>query len=68
MQARILNCQGIQLPILFAEFVASAFLHNQQLIFKVHERNRLWVLVDWHCISHLDSLKSKLLEKSCLYW
>nr|POE61662.1 hypothetical protein CFP56_50554 [Quercus suber] len=34
MQARILNCLGIQMPILFPEFVASAFLHSQQLIFQ----------------------------------
>ncbi|KAF3948809.1 hypothetical protein CMV_025243 [Castanea mollissima] len=58
MQARILNCLGIQLLMESAEFVASAFLHNQELIFKVHERNKLWVVVDWHCISHLD----------CTYW
>ncbi|KAM4118753.1 hypothetical protein ACJW30_03G005500 [Castanea mollissima] len=65
MQARILNCLGFQMPILFAEFVASAFLHSQQLISQVHEPNKFWVLVDWYCISHLDSLS--LFEKSCLY-
>ncbi|KAF3948456.1 hypothetical protein CMV_025552 [Castanea mollissima] len=53
--SKILNCLGVQFPILFAEFVASAFLHNQQLIFKVHVQNKLWVLVDWLCISQLDS-------------
>ncbi|KAK7850555.1 hypothetical protein CFP56_000674 [Quercus suber] len=37
MRARILNCLGIQFPILFAVSMASAFPHNQQLIFKVHE-------------------------------
>ncbi|KAF3948687.1 hypothetical protein CMV_025345 [Castanea mollissima] len=45
----------VQMPILFAEFVASAFLHSQQLISQVHEPNKFWVLVDWYCISHLDS-------------
>ncbi|KAK7851045.1 hypothetical protein CFP56_043118 [Quercus suber] len=49
--ARILNFRGIQMPILFPEFVASAFLHSQQLIFQVHEPNKLSVLVDWETLA-----------------
>ena len=52
----ILSCLSfaVQMPILFSEFVASTFLHSQQLIFQVHELNKLWVLVNWYCISHLN--------------
>ena len=52
----ILSCLSfaVQMPILFSEFVASSFLHSQQLIFQVHEPNKLWVLVNWYCISHLN--------------